>query len=149
MGGAVAAFGVACSGKCSPTIINDMRIADQLVLKPISEAADALPPGSELVVSGVPTGKRVSGAILEGAVEWDSFHLLFLSSPSLGSSPCCDASPRMSIGDGAPRNCALRILECEPRFDPDGHRASEPRSESARRPSGAGIESGDELRRYG
>jgi hypothetical protein len=68
-----------CSGKCSPTIVNNMRIADQIALNPISEATDALPPVSELVVSGVPTGKRVSGAILEGAVEWDSFRLLFLT----------------------------------------------------------------------
>ena len=30
-------------------------------------------------MGGVPTGKRISGAILGGAVEWDSFYLLFLT----------------------------------------------------------------------
>jgi len=56
-----------------------MRIADQIALATISEATDASSPVSELVVSGVRTGKRISGAILEGAVEWDSFYLLFLT----------------------------------------------------------------------
>jgi hypothetical protein len=56
-----------------------MRIADQIALNPISEATDASSPVSELVVGGVPTGKRISGATLEGAVEWDSFYLLFLT----------------------------------------------------------------------
>jgi hypothetical protein len=56
-----------------------MRIADQIALKPIFEATDHSSPISELVINGVPSGKRVEGATLEAAVEWNSLYLLFLT----------------------------------------------------------------------
>src|SRR5688572_439708 len=60
-------------------MVKSMRIADQIALNPVSEGTDTSSPVSELVVNGVPTGKCVNGAVLEAAVEWNSFHLLFLT----------------------------------------------------------------------
>ena len=56
-----------------------MRIATQITLNPISESTEERPPTSELVLNGVPTGRRIHGAILEAAVEWNSLYLVFLT----------------------------------------------------------------------
>lgn len=56
-----------------------MRITDQLTLEPISTATSTTSPVSELVVEGVATGKRVAGATLEGAAQWNSVYLLLLT----------------------------------------------------------------------
>jgi len=56
-----------------------MRIATQITLNPISESTEEQPPTSELVLNGVPTGRRIHGAILEAAVEWNSLYLVFLT----------------------------------------------------------------------
>lgn len=63
----------------SRSLVDGMRIAEQIALKPLAEARDDVPPVSELLLNGLPTGKRVDGATLEGAVEWTSFYLLLLT----------------------------------------------------------------------
>lgn len=56
-----------------------MRVADQITLRRISEAAEVAPPTSEIALNGVPTGRRIEGATLEAAVEWSSAYLLFIT----------------------------------------------------------------------
>lgn len=64
-------------GKCLAE--PSMRISDQITLRLISEATQDASPISEILINNVPTGKRVEGVVLEVAVEWGSFCLLFLT----------------------------------------------------------------------
>ena len=56
-----------------------MRVAQQITLRPVAEATETAPPTSEIVLNGTPTGRRIEGATLEAAVEWNSSYLLFVT----------------------------------------------------------------------
>lgn len=56
-----------------------MRVTNNATLRLLSAATSDALPVSELVVDGSVTGKRVTGAILETALAWESFHLLLLT----------------------------------------------------------------------
>jgi hypothetical protein len=56
-----------------------MHIDDKLTARRLEQRTENENPRSELVVDGVPTGQIVPGAVLEGAVEWRSCHLLFMT----------------------------------------------------------------------
>jgi hypothetical protein len=55
-----------------------MRLANELSVRRVAQDGDA-PPACEVVVSGVATGRRVAGAVLEAAVEHEGEYLLFLT----------------------------------------------------------------------
>ena len=56
-----------------------MHIDDKLTARRLEQRSENEIPRSELVVDGVPTGQIVPGSVLEGAVEWRSCHLLFMT----------------------------------------------------------------------
>ncbi|MFN4118742.1 hypothetical protein [Acidovorax sp.] len=51
--------------------------ADALSVARIPPPADDVPPQCEILRNGQPTGRRVPGAVLELAAQWQSFTLLF------------------------------------------------------------------------
>ncbi|MDR2852308.1 MAG: hypothetical protein LBV61_04535 [Burkholderiaceae bacterium] len=56
-----------------------MRIASELTARLARGANDDEIPESEVLVNGTSTGKRISGAILEAAVQWENRYLLFMT----------------------------------------------------------------------
>jgi hypothetical protein len=56
-----------------------MRIAAELTTRRIHGTGEGEVPSSEVLVDGTPTGKRVSGAVLEAAVQWEDRYLLFMT----------------------------------------------------------------------
>ncbi|MDR0775624.1 MAG: hypothetical protein LBE81_03175 [Azonexus sp.] len=57
----------------------DMRIASELTTKPVHGVGEDEVPTSEVLIHGTPTGKLVSGKILEAAVQWENRYLLFMT----------------------------------------------------------------------
>lgn len=57
----------------------NMRVAIEISAKVIEEKGEVEVPTSEIVVSGKSTGKFVSGAVLEAAVQCDERYLLFFT----------------------------------------------------------------------
>ncbi|WP_211455163.1 hypothetical protein [Collimonas antrihumi] len=53
--------------------------SQELTIKIIRDGSASELPKSEIVIDGAPTGKIVSGAILEAAVSWNNFYLLFMT----------------------------------------------------------------------
>lgn len=56
-----------------------MRIANEISARRIVGDQENMPPTSEILIDGRPTGCVVSGAILEAAVEAGDFRLLFMT----------------------------------------------------------------------
>jgi len=56
-----------------------MRILTELTTKLVEEKSGDEVPKSEVLMNGTPTGKLVSGAIMEAAVQWEDFYLLFMT----------------------------------------------------------------------
>lgn len=56
-----------------------MRIARELITRPVRETGEGEAPKSEILVNGMPTGKLISGVILELAVQWEGRYLLFMT----------------------------------------------------------------------
>lgn len=56
-----------------------MRVTEKLTLKLLKAVTTNALPVSELIADGVATGKQITGAILEAALEWQSFYLLLLT----------------------------------------------------------------------
>src|SRR5690606_40531841 len=54
-----------------------MRLDDRITIERLPRSHEDEPPKSQILVDGVPTGKHVAGAVLEGAVQWNSFRVLF------------------------------------------------------------------------
>ncbi|MFO7177226.1 MAG: hypothetical protein DIU78_000880 [Pseudomonadota bacterium] len=54
-----------------------MRLDDRITIERLQQTNEDEPPRSQILVDGVPTGKLVAGAVLEGAVQWGSFRVLF------------------------------------------------------------------------
>lgn len=54
-----------------------MRVAREVAIRLARKKGEA--PASEILFNGVPTNKLVPGVILEGAVQWNSFHLMFMT----------------------------------------------------------------------
>lgn len=57
----------------------DMRIESELTLRLIDAGGDEDEPVSEILLNGQSTARRVTGAVLEGAVQWTNCHLLFVT----------------------------------------------------------------------
>lgn len=56
-----------------------MRTANELTTRRIDEARDEEVPRSEVLIDKRPTGKFVSGAVLEAAVQYEDFYVLFMT----------------------------------------------------------------------
>lgn len=56
-----------------------MRIATELTTKPIDGMPEDQVPSSAVLLNGESSGKLVSGAVLEAAVRWEDFYLLFMT----------------------------------------------------------------------
>ena len=56
-----------------------LRIASELTIKRIREVGEREELISEILLNGSSTGKLISGAILEGAVQWENRYLLFMT----------------------------------------------------------------------
>ena len=56
-----------------------MRITTSLSLARLPQPSDDEEPRSELLVDGRPTGRILTGAVLEAAVQWRDQHLLFIT----------------------------------------------------------------------
>jgi hypothetical protein len=56
-----------------------MRIASELTIQRQQEARADEVPASEILLSGESTQRFVSGAVLEAAVQWENYFLLFLT----------------------------------------------------------------------
>jgi hypothetical protein len=56
-----------------------MRIAKELTTRLVHGMGEGEVPTSEVLVNGTSTGKRISGAVLEAAVQWDNRYLLFMT----------------------------------------------------------------------
>lgn len=56
-----------------------MRIAEELTIRFHDEGNDETEPTSEILIAGKPTGKYITGAVLEAAVSWNDFYLLFMT----------------------------------------------------------------------
>ncbi|HEY5601928.1 MAG TPA: hypothetical protein VIM41_02360, partial [Gammaproteobacteria bacterium] len=54
----------------------NLRLADELTIKLIEGLPEDAVPVSEVFINGAPTGKRVSGALLAAAVQWQDKYLL-------------------------------------------------------------------------
>ena len=54
-------------------------LEQELTIKPIDNNSVTELPKSEILLNGAATGKIVSGAVLESAVSWDDFYLLFMT----------------------------------------------------------------------
>lgn len=57
----------------------ELRQLDNLTLKVTNADKDNEEPRSEILQNATPTGKYVTGAVLEATVQWDSWYLLFLT----------------------------------------------------------------------
>lgn len=56
-----------------------MRVIDHVTLRLLSAATSDAHPHSEIVLDGIATGKRITGATLEAALAWQPFYLLLLT----------------------------------------------------------------------
>lgn len=56
-----------------------MRTAVELTTKRVDRSGDDEMPKSEILINGKSTGKLVSGMVLEAAVQWENFFLLFMT----------------------------------------------------------------------
>jgi hypothetical protein len=56
-----------------------LRLADDVTIRRVGVAAEDQIPRGEILVAGRPTGRLVSGAVLEAAVRWDDRCLLFVT----------------------------------------------------------------------
>jgi hypothetical protein len=56
-----------------------MRIAKELTTKLVQGMGKGKVPTSEVLVNGTSTGKLISGAVLEVAVQWEDSYLLFMT----------------------------------------------------------------------
>lgn len=56
-----------------------MRIAKELTTRLVHGADEGEVPTSEVLVHGTSTGKHISGAVLEAAVQWENRYLLFMT----------------------------------------------------------------------
>ncbi len=57
----------------------DMRTARELTTRLARGADEGEVPTSEVLVNGTSTGKLISGAVLEAAVQWENRYLLFMT----------------------------------------------------------------------
>jgi len=57
----------------------NMRIASELTTRLVHEAGEVERPTSEFFLHGKSTGKIISGAVLEAAVQWEDRYLLFMT----------------------------------------------------------------------
>jgi hypothetical protein len=55
----------------------NMRLTDELTIKLMEGLPGDAVPVSEIFIHGTPTGKKVSGALLAAAVQWQDKYLLF------------------------------------------------------------------------
>jgi hypothetical protein len=70
------------SGNDNP-LIDTMRAAPEITTQWINRSDERTPPKSELLLDGTATGKYISGAVLQAAIQWRSFYLLFMTNNDL------------------------------------------------------------------
>ncbi|QJI27300.1 hypothetical protein HKK55_00790 [Pseudomonas sp. ADAK18] len=56
-----------------------MRLASEVSVRYQPDADENVIPTSEVLLQGIASGTLISGAVLEAAVQWRSFYLLFLT----------------------------------------------------------------------
>lgn len=56
-----------------------MHIASELITKLVHETGEGEVPTSEVLINGISTGKLISGAVLEAAVQWENYYLIFMT----------------------------------------------------------------------
>lgn len=56
-----------------------MRIVGELTTRLEEEGSDEKEPTSEVLVDGRATGRFVPGAVLEAAIQWENYYLLFMT----------------------------------------------------------------------
>ncbi len=60
-------------------MVAGVRIASDLTIQRLAETGADKAPKSEVLLNGRATGRQVAGAVLEAAIQWENFYLLFLT----------------------------------------------------------------------
>lgn len=56
-----------------------MRLADEISLRRLPQQREDQEPEAEILLSGRATGTTLNGAVLEAAVQWQGYYLLFIT----------------------------------------------------------------------